>query len=164
MFFADPLPQRRYGFLVGQIAGQHEGLSAMLLDVRFYLRQSCLVAGGEHHGGAHAREPEGDGLADAAGRSRDHRYLFLNGAAASGPLCFSVIRLLPRLIRCSRRFVYLSEVATVSIILPQLIGKALVFLMGSIHGRRIKAFSSNKSFPASIPSKDERLSLYCHDC
>ena len=68
-------PNATTALYVGQITGEHEGLCAMLLNILFYLRQSCLIAGGEDHGGAHAREPMGDGLADAAGRSRDHRYL-----------------------------------------------------------------------------------------
>jgi hypothetical protein len=75
VLFADPLPERRYGALIGQITGNHAGRSAVLFNILFYPRQSCPVTGSEYYGSTHAREPMGDCLANASGRSRDHRDL-----------------------------------------------------------------------------------------
>jgi hypothetical protein len=61
------------------------------------------------------------------------------------------------------RFVYLSEARTVSIIHPQLMERSIC-LGGLSVERRIKAFSSDSTFPAGIPSKMRDFRLYGHEC
>jgi hypothetical protein len=105
-------------------------LSAVPLDVSSYLSQPGLVSRGEHYGGAHAPEPKGNGLADAARSACDHRYLVAQWGCRIKLTLFFHPRLILSVTQCfcTLPFVYLSETATVSIILPQLIGKTLVFL------------------------------------